>query len=269
MQESVEQRLVGHLRVKIFADEPALGAAAAAHTAEVIRARVAEQGAARLVMATGNSQLAFVRALRDQPAVPWEAVTVFHLDEYVGITAGHPASFRRWILENVTAPFRPGRVHYLDGDAASVPDECRRYQELLRAEPLDLICLGIGENGHIAFNEPYAADFADPDWVRVIKLDEQSRKQQVREGHFPTLEQVPDRAISLSVPALLAPATIQVVVPELRKADAVRAALTDQVSPACPATILREQRHATLFLDRDSASLLDRRADPSRASARR
>jgi glucosamine-6-phosphate deaminase len=153
-------------------------------------------------------------------------------------------------------PFSPAVVHYIDGDQADPVAEARRYEELLRAAPIDLVCMGIGENGHIAFNEPYQADFDDPSWVRIITLDEKSRKQQVGEGHFPDIESVPETAISLTVPALLAPTHVQAAAPERRKAEAVRATLTDEISNACPATILRNKEHAVLFLDPASASLL-------------
>jgi glucosamine-6-phosphate deaminase len=248
-------RTAGALAVSTFATPLDLGRAAAWHTAEVIRSSVAQQGSARVVIATGNSQLAFVEALRGIGDIPWDAVTVFHMDEYVGITAQHPASFRRWIDERIGKPFRPAAVHYIDGDGSDPEVEARRYERLLREAPLDLVCMGIGENGHIAFNEPYQADFNDPLWTRVIALDERSRKQQVGEGHFPDIESVPERAISLTVPALLAPRHVQVAAPERRKAEAVRATLVDEISNACPATILRTQEHAVLFLDQESASL--------------
>ncbi len=223
----------------------------------MLRKAVAERGAARVIIATGNSQRAFITALRDEADVPWHAVTVFHMDEYVGIAADHPASFRRWIREKVAEPFGPAQVHYIDGDAADPQAECRRYEALLRSAPLDLVCLGIGENGHIAFNEPHHADFGDPVWVKVITLDDRSRAQQVGEGHFATLADVPEHAITLTVPALLAPDTVQVVTPEERKAEAVRTALTAPVDPACPASVLRTRPGGTLFLDRSSAGLLD------------
>jgi glucosamine-6-phosphate deaminase len=209
------------------------------------------------VVATGNSQLAFVRALRDEPDIPWQAVTIFHMDEYLGIPADHPASFRRWIKENIEDPFSPARVHYIDGDVEDPEAESRRYEQLLKEAPLDLVCLGIGENGHIAFNEPYQANFQDPLWVRKIELDDRSRKQQVGEGHFAGVDDVPRFAISLTVPALLAPQAVQATVPELRKASAVRAALTGPVSTACPASVLREHPNAVLFLDGESSSLLE------------
>lgn len=249
-------RTAGSLAVQAFASRTDLGRAAALHTAEVIRRAVDQQGSARVIIATGNSQLPFVAALRDIEGVPWDAVTVFHMDEYVGIPADHSASFRKWINERIEVPFRPAAVHYIEGDQPDPEAEARRYEELLREAPLDLVCMGIGENGHIAFNEPYQADFTDPQWARIITLDDTSRKQQVGEGHFPDIESVPRQAISLTVPALLAPRHIQVVAPERRKAEAVRATLADEISNACPATILRTQDQAVLFLDAESASLL-------------
>jgi glucosamine-6-phosphate deaminase len=243
--------------VRVYDGEQDLGRAATPNTADVLRDAVAEHGSARVIIATGNSQRAFVAALRDEPGVPWGAVTVFHMDEYVGIGADHSASFRRWIRENVAEPFGPAEVHYIDGDAADPQAECRRYEELLRSAPLDLVCLGIGENGHIAFNEPHQADFDEPVWVKIITLQDKSRHQQVGEGHFATLDDVPEQAITLTVPALLAPRNLQVVTPEARKAEAVRATLTAPVDTACPATVLRSRPGATLFLDRSSAGLLD------------
>jgi glucosamine-6-phosphate deaminase len=251
------ERTFGQLRVEVFDTAAELGRASARNTAQVIRERVSLQGSARVVIATGNSQLEFVRALRDEPDIPWQAVTIFHMDEYLGIPADHPASFRRWIKENVEDAFSPARVHYIDGDVDDPDAESRRYEQLLREAPLDLVCLGIGENGHIAFNEPYRADFQDPLWVRRIELDDRSRKQQVGEGHFATVDDVPRFAISLTVPALLAPQAVQATVPEHRKASAVRAALIGPVSPACPASVLREHPNAVLFLDGESSSLLE------------
>lgn len=259
--QPVQRLRVDRMQVLIYPTEADLGDAAAAHTARIISERVAEHGSARIMLATGNSQLAFVRALRKQPALPWDAVTVFHLDEYVGIAHDHPASFRRWIRSNIAEPLAPAVVHYIDGDAADLDAECLRYEELLRAAPLDLVCMGIGENGHIAFNEPHEANLHDTAWVRVIELDKRSRTQQAGEGHFASPADVPRRAISLTVPALLAPEHLQICVPERRKAEAVHAAFTAPVGTACPATVLRGQANATLFLDVDSASqIMDNRS---------
>lgn len=243
------------LPVAVYADQRALAVAAASHTAAVLRSRVSLTGAARVVIATGNSQLAFVAALREE-RVPWEKVTVFHMDEYVGIDDRHPASFRRWIRENVEEPFAPARVCYIDGDAADAEAECARYAALLREAPLDLVCLGIGENGHLAFNEPHDADRDDPRWARVITLTPASRHQQVGEGHFDGFDAVPATAITLTVPALLGARHVQAVVPEARKAQAVRQAVRGPVGAHCPATWLRGHEGARLFLDRDSAALV-------------
>lgn len=257
MSEASEDRQVDKLRVRVFDDPASLGRAAARLTAQVIRTAVAARGSARIVVATGNSQFGFVAALPEETDVPWDAVTVFHLDEYLGISANHPASFRRWIRERIEEPLRPAQVNYINGDAPDTEAECRRYEALLREQPLDLVCMGIGENGHIAFNEPHQTDFADDRWLRIIELDRESRAQQVGEGHFASVEETAPRAITVTVPALLSAGAIHVAVPELRKASAVRATLNDVVSTACPATILRHQENAVLFLDRESASLID------------
>ncbi|MET8864262.1 glucosamine-6-phosphate deaminase [Nonomuraea sp. NPDC004580] len=244
------------LPVEVHPSEADLGRAAAERAAATIGDAVARRGAARVVIATGNSQYAFTDALREQE-IPWDRVTVFHMDEYVGIAADHPASFRRWIKERIEDPFAPAAVHYIDGNAPDPEAECARYEAELRTLPLDLVCMGIGENGHLAFNEPHQARFDDDRWARVITLTQRSREQQVGEGHFATVADVPATAISLTVPALLTAASVQVCVPEQRKAAAVAATLTDPVSPACPATILRRTPRATLFLDPDSAGKLD------------
>ncbi len=233
-----------------------MGRAAAANTAHILRAAVAERGSARVVIATGNSQFAFTDALADHD-VPWDRVTVFHMDEYVGIDAGHSASFRRWIRERVEDRFAPRDVEYIVGDVADVQAECDRYEQALRAAPLDLVCMGIGENGHLAFNEPFDARFDDDRWVRVITLQPESRAQQVGEGHFGTLDEVPAEAISLTIPALLSARQVQICAPEKRKAAAVARALRDEVSTACPATILRRTPQARLFLEPDSAGMID------------
>lgn len=247
---------VGELQVGVFPSTEAMAAAAAANTAEILRRAVAARGQARAIVATGNSQLAFVSALADHD-IPWSAVTIFHMDEYIGIPRDHPASFRRWISERIAEPFSPAAVEYIDGEAVDVEAECRRYETLLRQAPIDLTCMGIGENGHLAFNEPGQADFDDPNWVNVITLSPESVAQQVGEGHFPSPAEVPGTAISLSVPALLAAGDVQVVAPERRKAIAVRNTLVKDIDPAFPSTVLRRARGAVLFLDPESASESD------------
>ena len=243
--------------VAIFENANAAGRAAAARASRILTNAVRDNGAARVIIATGNSQIPFITALREETAVPWKKITVFHMDEYVGISADHSASFRRWLRERVVEPFGPATMHYLNGEAEDIGDECRRYEALLKEAPIDLVCLGIGENGHIAFNDPPVADFNDPVFVKKVELDEACRRQQVGEGHFSSMDDVPTHALSLTVPALLYPDNLQVVVPEARKAEAVRQALRGPVSTDCPASILRTCFKARLFLDAEAASLLD------------
>lgn len=227
--------------------------------AAAIRRAVTSHGTAHVMFATGNSQLAFITALVSATDdVPWGDVVVFHMDEYVGMGPDHPASFQRWIRRRIVEPTRPREAHYLDG-LADPEVESGRYAELLRSHPLDLCCLGIGENGHLAFNDPPVADFGDPADVKVVLLDDRCRAQQVNEGHFATVEDVPERAVTVTIPALLRARRVLAVVPEERKAEPVRAALEGPVTTACPASILRQTPQATIFLDPGSARLLSPR----------
>ncbi len=248
-------RTYGQSRVEIHDSPESLGEAAATMLAERIREAVAASGSARIIVATGNSQYPLMDALAGHD-IPWGDVTVFHLDEYVGIQPDHPASFHRWISERVEDRFQPRAVHYLDGLAPDLDAEIVRYEALLREAPIDVVCMGIGENGHLAFNEPGDADFATDRLVSVIALQPESRRQQVNEGHFPSVEDVPACALSLTVPALFASTHQIVCVPERRKAAAVAAALTGPVGEACPASLLQERPSAVVLLEPESASEL-------------
>jgi glucosamine-6-phosphate deaminase len=245
-------RTVDALAVHVANELAEMARTAAADAASVIR----QAGEASVMLATGNSQLAFLDALAKED-LDWSRVTCFHMDEYVGIGADHPASFRRYMRERVEDRLRPAAFHYVEGDAPDPEAECERYAALLRRQPLDLCCLGIGENGHLAFNDPPVADFDDPLDVKVVALDAACRRQQVGEGHFRTVDDVPTHAITVTIPALLRARAVLAVVPEARKAAPVRDALLGPVSTACPASILRTQAHARLYLDRESAALLD------------
>jgi len=246
----------GKMDVAVYSDAQGMGESAAAFTADVLKRALAEKGSARMISATGNSQLAFVDALKKVEGIDWKNVTVFHMDEYLGISSDHPASFRRWIRERMEEAFSPKEVHYLNGEAEDPEAEAKRYEKLLKEAPIDLVCMGIGENGHIAFNDPPVADFEDPVFVKVVELDEACRNQQVGEGHFPTMADVPTHALSLTIPALLAPAALQVFVPDLRKAEAVKNTIEGPIETSCPASILRTSDKARLFLDTESASKL-------------
>jgi glucosamine-6-phosphate deaminase len=249
----VRETLVGELTVRVAPDAHALGIAAAEHAAKALHGAITARGRAHAMFATGNSQFNFLDALVADRTVDWTRVVGFHMDEYVGIGADHPASFRRYLRERLVsrAPF--ATFHFVDGDAPDLTAECARYAALLRSHPLDLCCLGIGENGHLAFNDPPVADFADPLDVKVVELDDACRRQQVGEGHFPDVATVPSHAITVTIPALLRAAVVLAIVPETRKREPVRCALAGPIDAACPASILRAQPHATLYLDEDSA----------------
>jgi glucosamine-6-phosphate deaminase len=250
------ERLVDRMPVRTFETTVGMARAAADQAAGILRAAVAERGVAHAMFATGNSQLAFVDALVGHtPDVPWSNVVVFHMDEYVGVGPDHPAGFQRWIRERIVEPASPQTAHYLDG-RADPASESDRYAALLRAHALDLCCLGIGENGHLAFNDPPVADFADPVDVKVVTLEPACRRQQVDEGHFPDVETVPDQAMTVTVPALVRAAKVLAIVPEARKAEPVRAALEGPVSTTCPASVLRTYDHVTLYLDAGSSGLV-------------
>jgi glucosamine-6-phosphate deaminase len=248
---------VDRASVSVHPDLDALARAAADEARDVMRAASEARGVVHAMFATGNSQLAFVRALVEETeGVPWSDTVVFHMDEYVGVGPDHPAGFQRWIRERIVEPARPKAAYYVEG-LGDAQEECTRYAELLRRHPLDLCCLGIGENGHLAFNDPPVADFNDPLDVKVIELDPACRRQQVNEGHFPDLDAVPARAITVTIPALLRAGRVLAVVPEARKAQPVRDALMGPVSTRCPASALRTVAHASIHLEPESASLLE------------
>jgi len=247
---------VDDLPVRVYASEDDLGRAAAADMAAILREAIAARGEANVILATGNSQLAFLRALRGDASVDWSKVRVFHMDEYVGIDPEHRASFPRFLRDHFLGHAGGATFFPMAGDPDRVEEICRDYEADLRRYPADAVALGFGENGHLAFNDPPYADFDDPVWVKPVQLDEVSRRQQHGEGHFDTLAEVPKGAITLTVPALLAAKRVLCIVPEARKANAVRACLHESVSEDRPGSVLRTVRHATLYLDPDSAARL-------------
>jgi glucosamine-6-phosphate deaminase len=244
------------LPVAVYENNEAMGRAAALDAAEIIKQAIAEKGRSTIIVATGNSQLTFLEALRSLEGIDWSKVTVFHMDEYLGIDPNHPASFPRFLQEHFLKYVQVGAFYPVPNNPDDVDRACRDYENLLKGHPADLVALGWGENGHIAFNDPPYANFDDPVWAKVIQLAEASRKQQVGEGHFGSLAEVPTHAITLTIPALLAPKEVLCIVPEARKAEAVRACLTEPVSEERPGSILRRVKHARLYLDPDSAAKL-------------
>jgi glucosamine-6-phosphate deaminase len=256
MSSALVETWFDQLPVEVFPDNASLGRAAAEAAARILRAAITERSQANLILATGNSQLSFYVALRETGDIDWQKVSLFHMDEYLGMAPDHPASFRRYLHERIVDFVRPAAFYGIAGDAPDPEHECRRYAALLRSHPADLCCLGIGENGHLAFNDPAYAQFDDPAWVKIVQLDETSRRQQVGEGYFASVADVPTHAITLTIPALLAARQVLAIVPEKRKAPAVRDALSGPITQDSPASILRTVAHARLYLDIDSFSLV-------------
>jgi glucosamine-6-phosphate deaminase len=247
---------VGEANVEIYSSAASQGKAAAARGAELISEAISRRGRARVIIATGNSQEHMIASLVQTSEFDWKRMEAFHMDEYLGISRHHPASFRRWLREHLSDQVSPGQVHLLEGDVSDPEAEIRRYERLLLDAPIDVCFLGIGENGHIAFNDPHVADFADPETVKIVDLDERCRRQQVGEGHFNTIEEVPRQAITLTCTGLMRSENLICCVPEARKAEAVRNALEGKISTSCPGSVLRSHQHVTIYLDRDSAALL-------------
>jgi glucosamine-6-phosphate deaminase len=236
-----------------------LGAAAAVDAARIIQEAVAARGRARIIAATGNSQLDMIAALVQIPGVPWSSVEVFHMDEYVGMPDTHLSSFRYWIRTRVEELVHPGVVQYLAGDAVDPEAEMERYSRLLNAAPIDLAFVGFGENGHIAFNDPHIADFEDRKTVKRVLIDAASQRQQAGEGHFDRPESVPRDAFTITCSGLFRAGAWICCVSDRRKAQAARDALEGSISTACPASLVRTHPNATVYLDSESASLLTQR----------
>jgi glucosamine-6-phosphate deaminase len=243
------------MKVKLFDTKSELGEAAAHEAAHIIREAIAARGLARVVAATGASQFEFLDALVQEEGIDWDKVTFFHLDEYVGLPESHPASFRKYLKERLASRVRPGSFHFIDGEAPDPRAECRRLGELISQSGIDVAFVGIGENGHLAFNDP-PADFETEEPYLVVDLDNDCRRQQVGEGWFGSLDEVPRQAISMSIKQILKARRIICVVPDARKALAVRDCLELEVSPLHPASALQLHEGASLYLDRESASLL-------------
>jgi glucosamine-6-phosphate deaminase len=241
--------------VKVLPDSAALAAAAAADAGQRIRDAIRARGSARIIAATGASQMAFLGRLVREPDIDWGKVEMFHLDEYVGLPKSHPASFRKYLQERLIGPAGITNYHFLDGqgDPEAV---CKEVGAALTAAPIDVALVGIGENSHLAFNDPPADFETDAPYI-IVRLDERCRQQQVGEGWFATVAEVPETAISMSVRQILRARAIVCVVPDARKAEAVRATLEGPIGPMTPASILRTHPDVAIYLDEQSASLLE------------
>lgn len=249
---------VNRLAVETHADRASMARAAARAAAAWLHAVIADRGSARVIFGCAPSQDEFLDALVDATAtgirIPWEKVTAFHMDEYVGLTADDPRSFRHYLARHLLDRVPIGRFHPIPGEAVNVARTCDEYAALVTERPIDLICLGIGENGHIAFNDPPVAAFDDPATIKLVELEARCRQQQVNDGCFDRIDDVPRHALTLTIPVFRHARRLSIHVPGERKAAAVDRALRGPIAPACPASILRLHPHATLYLDAAAAS---------------
>ena len=244
------------MNVDIFQSPASLGEAAAAKARQLIIDALSEKQKVSVILATGASQFEVLAHLTEFPDIDWSRIDVFHLDEYIGITEKHPASFRKYLRERFEQKVNAlGSFEYIQGDTDDPSQECKRINEIIGRHQIAVALIGIGENGHLAFNDP-PADFEATDPFMVVELDEGCRRQQLGEGWFDSLDEVPRRAISMSIPQIMKSKHLIVSVPDSRKADAVKCALEGPVTPLCPASKLQEHKSCYLFLDRNSASKL-------------
>jgi len=259
----VQRFQVEKLKIEIYSTHEAAGAAAAQAAADALIQLAGSKRPVAVIFATGASQLDTLRALTKIEGLPWAQVRGFHMDEYVGIPADHPASFRRYLRENLTQKVHMQEFFEIDGTAPDPEQACKDYAELLSSADAQLCLLGIGENGHLAFNDPGVADFNDPVDMKVVHLDAVCRQQQAAEGWFNKLEEVPARAMTLTIPTMFRVPRLIVSVPGPRKAAIVRRALEEPVTTNCPATLLHIHPNATVYLDRESAAQLQDHLQPA------
>ena len=243
------------LEVRVFPDRCVMGISAAFDVAAKIRTLLSRQAEVNMIFAAAPSQNEFLEALCASNDIEWQRINVFHLDEYVGLSAEAPQRFGNFLKERIFGklPFRT--VNYLNGNLQP-EEECKRYAALLKKYPADIVCMGIGENAHIAFNDPHVARFDDPEWVKMVNLDEKCRKQQVNDGCFQSIDKVPTHALTLTVPAIINGRYLFCIVPAKTKAWAVYHTINDTISEKIPATCLRKHKNAVLYIDADSAGML-------------
>jgi glucosamine-6-phosphate deaminase len=252
---------VDHLLVEVYKSNVEMSENAAKTTHKYLQNLLKIQDTVAILLATGNSQIHFLDTLIALKGIDWSRIILFHLDEYLGIASDHPASFRRYLRERVEDKVCPQAFHYIAGDTLEPIAECDRYTRLLENQPIDLCCLGIGENGHLAFNDPAVANFQDTAKVKLVKLDYINRQQQVNTGYFANLADVPQYAFTVTIPVICNAKKIICLAPTVRKSEVIKTLLTGNITTNCPASILRHQPQTTLFLDVNSASLLSESGD--------
>jgi glucosamine-6-phosphate deaminase len=249
--QPLRTQTVDQLKVNVYTDRRAMGAAAGADVAAAMRRLLSSRPNVRMIFAAAPSQNETLEALVAATGIDWSRVTAFHMDEYIGLAENAPQRFGRYLRDHLFDRVKPGRVHLIDS-AGSIDNECSRYGDLLREAPIDIVCLGIGENGHIAFNDPPVADFNDPLTIKPVQLDDACRRQQVNDGCFPSFDAVPTHAVTLTIPTLFSGAHLFCSVPGPTKRQAVQRTLSGAISTDCPSTVLRRHRDCTLYADRDS-----------------
>lgn len=242
---------VDRLKVNVYANRKELGIAAGRAAAARIKELLGRQERVRMIFAAAPSQNEFLETLVADTEIDWSRITAFHMDEYIGLPNDAPQKFSRFLCERLFDVVKPGQVHLIDSSNTSEV-ECERYGNLLQEAPIDIVCLGIGENGHIAFNDPPVADFSDPHAIKPVELDDACRQQQVNDGCFPTFGDVPTHALTLTIPTLLSGSYMYCMVPGPTKRNAVNRTLNGSISTECPSTILRNHPNCTLYVDRDS-----------------
>jgi glucosamine-6-phosphate deaminase len=243
-----------NLSINIYNNRLEMGTAAAKDASEVIKKLIVEQKSVTMVFAAAPSQNEFLDALSCESGIDWTKVIVFHMDEYIGLPEAAPQKFGHYLKKRIFEKVNPGKVYYLNGDNPDPEKECQRYSRLLKEYPIDIACIGIGENGHIAFNDPDVADFKDPLQIKVVNLEYASRRQQVHDGCFNTLAEVPGQALTMTIPQLMSARQVFCMVPGSLKNNAVKTVVNGEITTQCPASILRCHEKAVLYLDCDSAA---------------
>lgn len=252
----VEENKMDQLLIRTYNERGQLGKDAAQLVSQKIQELQRSKDYVYMIFASAPSQNEFLDTLANDANIDWEKVVAFHMDEYIGLEPTHPQSFGFFLKKSLFDKVPIHKVYYIRGNAGDIKKECERYEQLLRTHPVDIVCMGIGENTHIAFNDPHVADFDDPYWVKIVDLDNKSRQQQVNDGCFATFDDVPTHAVTLTVPALLQGNFLYCMVPGKNKARAVYQTLYHKVDSRHPSTILRTHQHAYLFLDKESAQYL-------------
>lgn len=253
-KDTLKEMQAGKLKVKVYKNRNDMGKSAAKEMSIVLKQLLKEKAEVNTIFAAAPSQNEFLEALVNTDGIEWNRVNTFHMDDYIGLAKDAPQRFGNFLRERIFSKVPFKTVNYINGNTDNPKDECVRYANLLKQYPVDIVCMGIGENGHIAFNDPQAARFDDPELVKIVALDKTCRQQQVNDGCFKRLDEVPTHAFSLTVPALMAGKYLFCMVPGKTKADAVTRTIKGNVDESCPASILKTHDHATLYIEKDSAS---------------